>query len=651
MANSGIFINPLSKTITDRDRYTLDRQRKFFPIFLGEVLDLNLENKSIKYRVLEDRPDNKKESIESLAIPLLPNIAHMPVRGEIVMIYYFGKASYYLTLNYNNSIISNQEYLPYAPQGANQLFQSNKTFNVEGKNIQSSNLNEGDILVEGRFGNAIRFGSTVKYQNAPQNSYSKSDLSENGDPILILRNGIKTFDEDIKKDDTSIYLCSTQKIELDTNLNGLEGMTADWSTINVNNQVVELIQEPDPEVDIHSEQNTVAPPEVTPREDMPPQGSPLSTMPTEANTAALAVLIGKHESNNNYSKIVGGAVDDSILNMTITEVDQSRYGRAQSPPSGKSIGRFQIQSATALDVCRANKINPSSFKFDTAGQDKLYQLLLNRRGYKKYMSGEISAEDFAFNLSKEWASLPKDATGVSYYAGVSNNRALVDWNEVLRAVRGLKTNVQATPNTSPVVVANPAPNTPPPQPPATQQGYTSVVDTSNIRDLPKLPKKYQRYKGGIPVGDPSTIYVIDGVPVTDTIASVFAKMKKDAWDQDKVILQLNSSFRSMEDIVVNGDVKKGQVTLYEDYKAGRGNLAARPGFSNHQNGIAMDINTTGSGGRKAYKWLVRNALKYGVVRAVPSERWHWEYRPDASTAFLKVPKSHPTWDGLADGIV
>lgn len=648
MANSGTFINPLSKNIIGRDRYTLETKRKFFPIFLAEVVDLNLENKAIIFRMIVDNFIGRDDVAESTAIPLLPNISHVPVRGEIVMIYYFGKAAYYLTLNYNNSIVTNQEYLPTIPGASKSINHSNKTFNPEGKNVETTNVNEGDIVFEGRFGQSIKFGSTVKYQNIPQTSYSKSDLSENGDPILILRNGIKSFDEDIKKDDTSIYLCSTQKIELDTNENGLEAITADWSTLNVNNQIVEIINEPEPAADIHSEQNTTQPPVVTPPEQRPPVGTPLATLPNESNTAALAVLIGDAESNNNYSKIVGGSIDDSILNMTITQIDQSKYGRAQHPPNGASIGRFQIQSATALDVCRSNKINSSTFKFDTAGQDKLYQLLLNRRGYKKYLAGQLSDEQFAENLSMEWASLPKDATGVSYWAGTSTNAARVSWSSLLQAIRGLKKNVQATPNTSPAVAPTPAPNAPPEPAPASQPGYTSIADISN---LPRLPKKYQRYKGGVPIGDPVTIYVIDGVPVTETIAQVFSRMKKDAWEQDKVVLQLNSSFRSMEDIVVNGDIKKGQQTLWNEYKAGTGNLAAEPGKSNHQSGIAMDINTKGPGGRKAYKWLVRNALKYRVIRAVATERWHWEYRDNATSAFIKVPRSHETWDGLADGIV
>ena len=76
---------------------------------------------------------------------------------------------------------------------------------------------EGDIIHEGRWGNSIRIGSTVK--NNPNNW---STTGSDGDPLLILRNGqgnqtqegwIPTI-EDINNDDSSIYIASTQKIPL-----------------------------------------------------------------------------------------------------------------------------------------------------------------------------------------------------------------------------------------------------------------------------------------------------------------------------------------------------------------------------------------------------------------------------------------------------
>ena len=77
---------------------------------------------------------------------------------------------------------------------------------------------EGDIIYEGRWGNSIRFGSTVKVK---ENTWSSS--GGDGDPITIVRNGQDPdssdegwvpVKEDINKDLSSIYLTSTQTIPL-----------------------------------------------------------------------------------------------------------------------------------------------------------------------------------------------------------------------------------------------------------------------------------------------------------------------------------------------------------------------------------------------------------------------------------------------------
>ena len=80
------------------------------------------------------------------------------------------------------------------------------------------------MIYEGRWGNSIRFGSTIKTikGDTPLNNWSKG-TSTNGDPILIFRNGQgpeigNGFDyitEDINTDLGSIYFGSTQQIPLE----------------------------------------------------------------------------------------------------------------------------------------------------------------------------------------------------------------------------------------------------------------------------------------------------------------------------------------------------------------------------------------------------------------------------------------------------
>lgn len=99
--------------------------------------------------------------------------------------------------------------------------------------------------------------------------------------------------------------------------------------------------------------------------------------------------------------------------------------------------------------------------------------------------------------------------------------------------------------------------------------------------------------------------------------------------QAGIELQINSGFRT----------NKKQKSLYDKFKRTGSPPTARPGRSNHQSGTAVDFQT-GGGTSKAYFWLVRNAIKYGFVRTVKKETWHWVYKPSINDVFKYVPKTH-----------
>ncbi len=104
-------------------------------------------------------------------------------------------------------------------------------------------------------------------------------------------------------------------------------------------------------------------------------------------------------------------------------------------------------------------------------------------------------------------------------------------------------------------------------------------------------------------------------------ANAFYYMEKAA-ARAGVSLIVNSGFRTMAE----------QRYLYNCYltkRCNNGNLAARPGYSNHQSGVALDISTRNA---RVYTWLKNNARRWGYVRTVPSEPWHWEYRGARRTA-------------------
>ena len=164
---------------------------------------------------------------------------------------------------------------------------------------------------------------------------------------------------------------------------------------------------------------------------------------TEAAIKDLGDFIGNKETTTgSYTKLVGGKEDPSILDKTITQLNEEKGDQF-------AMGKYQIQMRTAKDVLNAKGIDPSTFKFDEAGQDKLYRMLLESRGLNDFLSGKIDENEFATNLAKEWASMPvpQDGTydgvklkkGQSYYAGDSSgNRALTDVKSVMQYIRNLR---------------------------------------------------------------------------------------------------------------------------------------------------------------------------------------------------------------------
>ena len=136
--------------------------------------------------------------------------------------------------------------------------------------------------------------------------------------------------------------------------------------------------------------------------------------------------------------------------------------------------------------------------------------------------------------------------------------------------------------------------------------------------LKLLSRPRPQQRRGYSQGSASTINLLPvapGMVARSDAAIAFLRMAAAA-AATGVQLKLNSAFRSMEQ----------QQELYQRYLNKSGALAARPGFSNHQGGIAFDI-ATGGLNTPTYAWLAANAARYGFVRTVPSEPWHWEFRP------------------------
>ncbi len=161
-----------------------------------------------------------------------------------------------------------------------------------------------------------------------------------------------------------------------------------------------------------------------------------------ASYQPLLSLIAGVESRGNYNAYFGHAGNSSIdfTEMTIAEVMQWQKEYIARGSVSSAVGRYQIIDITLAELVRTMDIDEDQL-FDEAMQDKMAIALLERRGSVHYVNKKISREDFAANLAKEWASLPK-VTGnnpdESYYAGDGLNKSLIDKEKVFGAINAIE---------------------------------------------------------------------------------------------------------------------------------------------------------------------------------------------------------------------
>jgi hypothetical protein len=118
--------------------------------------------------------------------------------------------------------------------------------------------------------------------------------------------------------------------------------------------------------------------------------------------------------------------------------------------------------------------------------------------------------------------------------------------------------------------------------------------------------------------------------ISSETAEFYLKLVNAA-EADGVLLPLKSGFRTYAK----------QKFLFDGWtrRAPGFNLAAQPGFSNHEDGFAYDFEIGAYEGNPRYDWLKAHAPAHGFVRTVNKEPWHWEYRPEiAATGVYKTER-------------
>lgn len=160
------------------------------------------------------------------------------------------------------------------------------------------------------------------------------------------------------------------------------------------------------------------------------------------NYTELLSTIAEGESKGNYNAYFGNAGNASIrfTNMTVAEVMRWQRDFVASGKPSNAVGKYQFMGTTLAGLVDEMNIDPHT-KFDEALQDRLAIRLIERRGAREYLRGAVSREQFAHNLSMEWAALPRvigDDPNASYYAGDGMNKSHISISAVLGAIDTLR---------------------------------------------------------------------------------------------------------------------------------------------------------------------------------------------------------------------
>lgn len=169
---------------------------------------------------------------------------------------------------------------------------------------------------------------------------------------------------------------------------------------------------------------------------------------------------------------------------------------------------------------------------------------------------------------------------------------------------------------------------------ADNKWYTETTPTDMTKEYLILVNKFNYLEDNYEPDDlvnMSIRYAFEGKTLRSVPYEAFVEMANDA-KKENITLIANSSFRN----------HSYQTKLYtKDYDD---EYVARPGFSEHQTGLAIDIMTTTDTGysnaenfetTSAYSWLMENAYKYGFILRYPKDKenitgfsyesWHFRY--------------------------
>lgn len=170
-----------------------------------------------------------------------------------------------------------------------------------------------------------------------------------------------------------------------------------------------------------------------------------------------------------------------ITSMTLGEVIAAQKGWSKANGSS-AAGAYQFMRKTLTELKLELGLSDVQI-FSPDLQDRLGFHLLKRRGYREFIVGQITANEFGKRLAQEWASFPvltdtKGASrqlkrGMSYYAGDGLNKSLVKPEKVEEVLAEVLAVARQAIDGAPSI--KPEPNPVEPEPATKARGIAALI--------------------------------------------------------------------------------------------------------------------------------------------------------------------------------
>ena len=149
--------------------------------------------------------------------------------------------------------------------------------------------------------------------------------------------------------------------------------------------------------------------------------------------------------------IIGMNLTDMTIGQILNRAAGNNDSEEKRIKEGKifAAGRYQIIPKTLKGLVDAGVVKLGD-KFDEKTQDKLATALLNEAGLKRWLSGDMTSDQFQNNMAKIWAGLPT-TSGKSFYDEKGVNKSNTKAGQMLQEILNTPTAGQNLQNTSTIV--------------------------------------------------------------------------------------------------------------------------------------------------------------------------------------------------------